>query len=101
MAVWSRLVGVALAAVGLAGCYGVRGFAEYEHHSSIPDERDRNTSDQVGLLVEFPLADSPYATEIAVGVHYELDRDKPVFGDDPDDLVGTIRIRQPIFKSGR
>lgn len=101
MAVRSGLVAMALATLGLTGCYGVTGLAEYEHHSSIPDERDRNTSDQVGFLVDIPLASSEFATRMEIGVHYELDRDKPVFGDDPDDIVGTIRIRQPIFKAGQ
>lgn len=77
----------------LTGCYGYQVTAEYEHHSSIPNTDDLNTTDQVGACVLYPLGEHRYATEMEVCMHKELD--KPVFGDDP---VGTVRIRQQIYR---
>lgn len=96
-AVWKYGLRVVLSAISLfmGGCYGLNAFAEYEHHSSIPMVSDANTTDQAGVTVDIPLANHRYATRMEIGMHWELDRDKPVFGDDP---VGTIRLRQPIFR---
>ena len=95
MEVWTRCAAVCAAAVLLSGCYGFRTWVEYEHHSSIPAERDLNTVDQYGGCIGYPLSDSRYATEMEVCIHDEIDDSKPVFGPDP---VGTIRIKQPIYK---
>lgn len=78
----------------LFGCAGYQVNAEYEHHSSIPDVDDLNTTDQAGLCVEVPLSRSEYATLTEICMHKELDHDKPVFGHDP---VGTIRLKQPLY----
>src|SRR5687767_3734881 len=66
----------------LAGCYGGRLYAEYEHHSSVPFERDLNTADQAGGCVAYALGVQRYAPNMEVCLHFEL-TDKPVFGDDP------------------
>lgn len=79
----------------LSGCAGFTVSAELEHHSSVPQTKDLNTADQIGLCVEVPLAKHKYATLTEICLHKELDSSKPVFGDDP---VGTIRIKQPIYK---
>lgn len=83
-----------------AGCAGTRVIAEYEHHSSAADFYDRNTSDQVGFVVAFPLRFkkshcSRYCPEIEAGLLWEVD--KPVFGRNP---VGTVRVRQPVYVFG-
>lgn len=68
--------------------------AEYEHHSSIPDARDLNTTDQVGICLDQKLGKQRYAPSIEGCVSKEVGG-PPVFGRDP---VGTLRIKQPLFK---
>lgn len=80
---------------GLFGCAGGRVYGEYEHHSSVPTNDDLNTTDQIGLCVAYQLNEHPYAPNMEVCLHKELDSSKPVFGPDP---VGTIRIQQPLYK---
>ena len=89
---------VLLTSLALTGCHGLAVNAEYLHLSSIPMVDDLNTVDQVGLMVEFPLSDHPYATRMEIGMAYELDHAKPVVGKDP---VGVLRIRQPLYRSGQ
>lgn len=93
LAVWALfLLWIAFA----SGCAGYTVGAQYTHHSSVPDYDDLNTSDMLGLCVEFPLAEHRYATEASVCLDYELDQEKPVYGDDP---IGTLRIWQPLYRS--
>lgn len=87
-----------LLALPLSGCHGLTVNADYLHLSSIPMVDDLNTVDQVGVTVEFPLSDHPYATIMEIGMAYELDHSKPVVGQDP---VGMLRIRQPLYRSGK
>jgi hypothetical protein len=77
----------------LTGCHGYRVYSEYEHHSSVPDLKDKATTDQVGLCLEYPLGDHKYVTEMTICAHDEVGGGE-VFGRDP---VGTVRIRQPIY----
>jgi hypothetical protein len=79
----------------LSGCYGLAVYGSYEHLSSVPLTDDLNTVDQLGVSVEFPLSAHPYATEMEIGLAWELDGRKPVMGPDP---VGMLRIRQPVFR---
>lgn len=79
----------------LSGCHGLTVNADYLHLSSIPLVNDLNTVDQVGVTVEFPLSDHPYATIMEIGMAYELDKSKPVFGPSP---IGVVRIRQPLYR---
>lgn len=67
--------------------------AEYEHHSSIPDYYDLNTTDQAGVCIDQKLAYKAYAPSIEGCVHFEFGGE-PVFGKNP---VGTLRIKQPLF----
>lgn len=90
------IVGVAAViavAWALSGCAGYKVNAEFEHHSSIPQLRDKATTDQLGLCVEVPLANSEYATLMEVCAHDEVGGEE-VFGEDP---VGTVRVKQTIF----
>lgn len=89
---------VIVTVLALSGCYGGRVYAEYEHHSSVPLVNDVNTTDQAGGCVDYFLGRQRYAPNMGVCLHWELDRDKPVFGDDP---VGTVRIQQPLYMWGR
>lgn len=82
----------------LSGCHGLTVNADYLHLSSVPLMNDLNTVDQVGITVEFPVSDHPYATIMEIGMAYELDHSKPVVGPDP---VGVVRIRQPLYRSGK
>lgn len=84
--------------IPLSGCHGFAVNAEYLHLSSVPMVDDLNTVDQVGVSVEIPLADHPYATTMEIGMAYELDHSKPVVGKDP---VGVLRIRQPLYRSAK
>lgn len=80
--------------LSLSGCYGLQVNGEYLHLSSIPLVNDLNTVDQVGISIQFPLAESRYATRMEIGMAYELDHKKPVVGPDP---VGVLKITQPLF----
>lgn len=89
------LVAAATVITLLSGCVPMRALAEYEHHSSIPDYYDLNTSDLAGLCMEARLSRNPnaYTAEAVACVMWELSG-PPVYGRDP---VGTIRLRQPIW----
>jgi hypothetical protein len=87
-------LGVALAAVLLAGCAGGQVYAKYSHRSSIPDYRDLNTSDTLGGCVAVKLCATcgRYSPELHGCVNHEL-TDKPVYGREPS---GEFAIHQPI-----
>lgn len=88
-----RMASLALASL-LTGCAG-QVFTKYEHHSSIPDYRDSNTADVVGLpCVEVVLCPSCGELSPVMGgcVNWEVTKN-PVFGRDPS---GELYIKQPI-----
>lgn len=93
-----KLGAALLTVLGLSACSTFQLNAEYEHHSSIPMVNDLNTTDQVGLCGEWALGTQKYAPMMELCMHKELDESKPVFGDDP---VGTIRLKQPLWKFQR
>lgn len=97
--VGALVVGALIAAfLALTGCASMMTVnAEYEHHSSIPDYYDRNTTDQVGVCVDHKLGKQEYAPSIEGCVSNEIGG-KEVFGSNP---VGTLRLKQPLFIGNR
>lgn len=80
----------------LTGCAGTEVYARFSHRSSIPDERDRNTSDLFGGCVEVPLGKSQsiYLPRMVGCVNWEVN-DEPVYGRDPS---GELSIKQPLWR---
>ena len=99
---YKEALGAVLAAIALAaiigfllsGCTRAEVLAKYSHRSSIPDYRDRNTSDTVGACVAVTLGKScgRYCPEMEGCVNYEVSG-TPTYGRDPS---GEISIRQPV-----
>lgn len=87
------LAGLLVLLLSLGGCYSARAYTEFEHHSSVPDLRDLNTTDQLGGCFEWDLGRQRYTPAMTLCLHKEVGG-APVFGKDP---VGTVRIQQPIW----
>ena len=94
---WVLIITIVGVCWTLAGCYGFGVNGDFEHHSSIPDLHDKATTDQLGVCLWYPLTDRKYAPELEVCAHKEIGG-AGVFGADP---VGTIRLKQPIYRSPR
>ena len=88
------LIGIILFCFWLASCAGPTQIrAEIEHHSSVPDYRDKNDADMIGICVEKWASPSIYATSLEVCLHDEW-HDTNIFGHEP---TGTVRLKQPLW----
>lgn len=86
-------IAIGVGSCTLIGCSGTRLLWDYEHHSSVPDYRDRNTTDHMGPCLEMRANENRYAPTMQVCVHAELSG-ASTYGDKP---TGTVRIQQPIW----
>lgn len=97
------IIGVSLVLSALAfvtGCAGGMGYVKYHHNSSIPDFNDANTSDRIGGCGMWYLGVQQYAPQMHVCIDRELTK-KPVFSQNNPDIVGDVKVVQPIYMWGR
>ena len=94
---------IVMTVLAMSGCYGGMIYAKpYHHNSSIPENNDANTSDRFGLCTMYNMGPQTYAPRMHVCIDREW-TDKPVFGHDGTgkDIVGDVRIEQPLYMWGR
>jgi hypothetical protein len=98
------IAAVSLAFMGLlalAGCHGGAVYVKpYHHNSSIPEQRDANTSDRFGICTMYWLSSLKHSPQMHVCIDREFTK-KPVFGHEGPDIVGDVQIHWPFYTWGK